>query len=390
MVRRLVLVFFAVCLAATAATLTVDQLFSFIQSSIEQIKEGRQTDKETADFLATKELSERLDDRSVEQMESLGIGPRTLAALRKLRDQSQTLPASKPIEPPAPPPLRPPPTSGEQAAAIDAMRTYALDYSRNLPNFICSQVMRRYYAPPPGPRSSGPADGEPPWRKSDELLIRLSFFEQKEEYRPMLVNGAMTNKDYKSLGGTLVSGDFGSMLKEIFEPETQTRFEWGHWGTLRGKEWLMAFAYHVDQARSQWHITYDKLDIVPAYHGLIYMDPHSHEIARVTLEAENIPAGFPVHWVQTTLDYDYADISGRKFLLPMKDATLSGVDDYLSRLDTEFRSYHEYSAESELKFDTDTPEPLPADKTRETPVTTSPPPPETPATQPPPPRGKKN
>ena len=81
---RLISVFFAACLAAMAATLTVDQLFSFIQSSIEQIKEGKQTDRETADFLATAKLSERLDDRSVEQMQSLGIGPRTLAALRKL------------------------------------------------------------------------------------------------------------------------------------------------------------------------------------------------------------------------------------------------------------------------------------------------------------------
>src|ERR1039458_5992944 len=126
---RLISVFFAACLAAMAVTLTVDQLFSFIQSSIEQIKEGKQTDRETADFLATAKLSERLDDRSVEQMQSLGIGPRTLAALRRLRDQSQTLAAAKPIEPPAKAQQAPPPSSEEQAAIIDEVRAYALDRS---------------------------------------------------------------------------------------------------------------------------------------------------------------------------------------------------------------------------------------------------------------------
>jgi hypothetical protein len=386
---RLISVFFAACLAAMAVTLTVDQLFSFIQSSIEQIKEGKQTDRETADFVATVKLSERLDDRSVEQMQSLGIGPRTLAALRKLSEQSQSLPVAKPIEPPAPPPLRPPPSSEEQAAIIDEVRTYALDYSQNLPDFICTQVQRRYYAPPPGTRYGGPGDREPSYRLNDTLLIRLSFFEQKEDYKPVLVNGAMTTKDYKSLGGTLVSGDFGSMLKEIFERQTQARFEWDHWGTLRSKS-AMVFAYHVEQARSQWHITYDKLDIIPAYHGLVYVDEKSHEVVRVTLEAQNIPADFPIKSVQTVLDYDYTDISGHTFLLPIKDETLSRADDYLSKVDTEFHNYRKYSAESELKFDTDTPEPLPADKTKETPATKPPTPPETPATQPPPPRGKGN
>lgn len=371
---RLLAAVFAVCLAAMAETLSVDKLFAFIQSSAQLIKDGKQTDKETADLLARTKLTERLDDRSVEQMESLGIGPRTLAALRRLRDQSQTLPAAKPIEPPAKPRQAPPPSSEEQAAIIDEVRAYALDYSKSLPDFICTQVTRRFLAPPPGTRFGGSADSEPSWQSQDTLTIRLSYFEQKEDYKPILVNNRITNQDYKSLGGSLVSGDFGSMMKEIFEPSSQARFEWDHWGTLRSKL-AMAFAYHVEQARSQWHITYGaQLDIVPAYHGLVYVDPKSHEVVRVTLEAENLPAGFPVKMAQTILDYDSADIAGHRFLLPIKDLTLMRADDYLSKNETEFRMYRKYSAESELKFDAETPEPLPPEKTKETPATMPPPP----------------
>jgi hypothetical protein len=369
---RLFAAVLVVCLAATAGTLSVDQLYSFVRSSVQSIKEGKQTDKETADFLATTKLTERLDDRSVEQMESLGIGPRTLAALRRLRDQSQTLAAAKPIEPPAKAQQAPPPSSEEQAAIIDEVRAYALDYSKSLPDFICTQVTRRFAAPPPGTRYGGSSDSEPSWQSQDTLTVRLSYFEQKEEYKPILVNNRITNQDYKSLGGSLVSGDFGSMMKEIFEPSSQARFEWDHWGTLRSKL-AMAFAYRVDQAHSQWHIVYGgQLDIVPAYHGLVYVDAKSHEVARVTLEAENLPVSFPVKMAQTILDYDYADISGHVFLLPIKDLTLMKADDYLSKNETEFRMYRKYSAESELKFDTDTPEPLPAEKTNETPATTPP------------------
>lgn len=369
-----------------AGTLSVNQLFSFIQNSVQLIKDGKQSDRETADFLASVKLTERLDDRSVEQMQSLGIGPRTLAALRKLSEQSQSLPAAKPIEPPAPPRQAPPPSSEEQGAIVNAVRTYALDYSQSLPDFICTQVTRRYYAPLPGTRYGGAADSEPSYRLEDTLTIRLSFFEQQEDYKPMLVNGQMTNQDYKSLGGSLVSGDFGSMMKDIFERQTQARFEWDHWATLRGKL-AMAFAYHVEQARSQWHITVGKADIIPAYHGLIFVDAKSHEVVRVTLEADNIPAGFPVRWVQTILDYDYADIAGHTFLLPKVDETLTRTDQYLSKLDTSFHNYRKYSAESELKFDAETPDPVPAEQRKETPATL---PPETPATTPPPSKAKKN
>src|ERR1017187_8846118 len=173
---RLFAAVLVVCLAATAGTLSVDQLYSFVRSSVQSSKEGKQTDKETADFLATTKLTERLDDRSVEQMESLGIGQRTLAALRRLRDQSQTLAAAKPIEPPAPPRQAPPPSSEEQAAIIDEGRAYALDYSKSLPDFICTQVTRRYAAPPPGTRYGGNADSEPSWQSQDTLTIRLSYF----------------------------------------------------------------------------------------------------------------------------------------------------------------------------------------------------------------------
>jgi hypothetical protein len=357
----------AVCVAAWAGSMSVSQLFSFVQSSIQLIKEGKMTDKELADYLTNSKLTERLDDRSVEQMEGLGAGPKTRQALLRLRDQSRALAAAKPIEPPSDPRLEPPPSSEEQAAIIDQVREYALSYSKHLPDFICTQVTRRFAAARPGTRYGGSAKSDPSYRLLDTLTIRLSYFEQKEAYKPILINNSPTSQEYRQLGGAVTTGDFGSMMKEIFERSTQAHFEWDHWAVLDRRP-TMVFAYRVDRANSQWHVTYDRrLDVVPAYRGLIYVDTKTHEVTRVTLEAVNLPPDFPVKSAMTILDYRYQDISGHTFLLPLKARTELSDAEVLSRNDTEFRNYRKYQVESELKFDDEAPPPLPEEKTNEAP-----------------------
>jgi hypothetical protein len=358
--------------AAAQTAMTVDQLFTFIRSSIQFIKDGTMTDKQLADYLGKSKLKEKLDDRSVEQIQALGIGPLTLNALRKLRDQSQALTAAKPVEPPPDPRLAPPPSSEEQAAMIDEVRKYALDYSKTLPDFICTQVTRRYAAIRPGLRGGGSANQEPSWQLLDTLTVRLSYFEQKEDYKLVLLNNAPTTQSYSALGGASVTGDFGSMMKEIFERASEARFEWDHWGTLRSR-YAMVFAYRVTEARSQWHVVYNRtLEVVPAYRGLIYIDARTHELLRVTLSAVDLPADFPIRSAETILDYDYQDLSGHSFLLPLKAQTVMMDGQTVSRNDEEFRVYRKYTAESELKFDYPTPDALPEDQTKEAPPPAAP------------------
>jgi hypothetical protein len=372
---RLVAVVLAVVVLATAQqSLSIEQLAAFLRSSVQM----KMSDKEVAGFLAKVKLTQRLDGRAVEEMQGYGIGPKTLQALETLRERTQGMTAAKPIAPVLPPKPIPPPSSEEQAAIIDEVREYALSYTRGLPDFICTQVTRRFAAPATGTRYGGAAGGTPSWQKLDELTIRLSYFGQKEEYKLILVNNSPVSQDYGKLGGATSYGDFGSMMKEIFEPSTQARFEWDHWGTLRGQR-VMAFNYSVEQAHSQWHIIARDAgaEIVPAYHGMVEVDKDSHAILRVTLDADSLPAGFPIRRAKETLDYDFQDISGRTFLLPLKGQVEMAGGDYLSLNILEFHLYRKYSAESEIKYDADTtaaPPPIPEDKTTEKPDAKAPPP----------------
>jgi hypothetical protein len=363
---RVVAVCFALCFAGAgqSQTMSVDKLIAFIQSSAKFIQAKQMTDSELAGYLAKVKLTERLDDRTIEDMQSAGgLGPKTILALKLLRDRTQSLSAANLKPPPkyVPPP---PPSSEEQAAIITEVREYALNYSKSLPNYLCTEVMRRKAAGTPGSRYGGGSASEPSYQTMDTLTIRLSYYEQKEDYKLILINNAPTTQDYRTVGGATSTGEFGSLLRQIFEPGTEARFEWDHWGLLRGRR-VMAFAYHVEQSRSQWEIEYEHKDhIIPAYSGLVEVDQDTHVVMRVTLVAENIPPSFPVRRAETKLDYDYQDISGHEFLLPLKSETLMTSDGILNKNETEFRFYRKYSAEAEIKYDI-TPDPLPDDKTKE-------------------------
>jgi hypothetical protein len=73
------------------------------------------------------------------------------------------------------------------------------------------------------------------------------------------------------------------------------------------------------------------------------------------------------------LDYDYQELSGHTFLLPLKSQVIMKTMDGISKLDEEFRLYRKYSADSEIKFDADPVAPLPDDKTKETKEPSAPP-----------------
>jgi hypothetical protein len=348
--RFLLFGFLAASLALAETKMTVDQLRGFIKSSAQQ----GFTDKKVAEYLKQVKLTNKLDDSTIEDMQGLGAGPKTVEALKLLGTASKELPPPPPPAPKVAAKPIPPPDSKEQASVLKDVTEYALLYAKNLPNFICTQVTRRYADP----------TGMEFWHLQDTVLTKLSYFEQKEDYKVVMVNNqAVNNLSYNELGGATSSGEFGSMLKAIFSPETQTRFEWDHWATLRGKR-MHVFSYHVAQIHSDWAVVYEKSQkVVPAYRGMIYVDKDTLAVMRVTLEAEDMPVSFPVQMATTVLDYDFVDISGREFVLPLKATMRMRSGKILVKNDTEFRLYKKFGAEATITF---APEPLP--ETKETPA----------------------
>ncbi len=340
--------------AAAPPKISVEQLKGFVNSSIQR----HLPDKEVAEYLHKIQISEQLDARTVEELQGLGAGPKTLAALNDLRESSATLPKAAP---PPPPPVYvppPPPNSIEQKRVLEEATDYARNYSTRMPDFICMQRTHRYFDP----------KGGEDWRGADTIVERLTYFEHKENYTVSLINGrAVTNVKHEQLGGTTASGEFASMMEEIFAAKSDTQFDWDRWGKLRGHV-THVFAYKVPQSTSNYHLLAQGAEaILVGYHGLVFVDKETSRIMKITLEADNIPSDYPVKSASLSLDYSDVDIAGNHFLLPFKSiVTLKAAKNQNTKNEADFTNYRKFSAESVIK-DLD-PEPIPDSAIKEQPV----------------------
>jgi hypothetical protein len=342
--------------------LTIQELIAFVKNNQQLIKEGKSTDKETAKWLATAKLSEKLDESVIEDLQGAGVGHETIKALERLRDQSQSLTAAN-VQPPLPDDPIPIPSSVEQGKILDEVREYVMNYDSGLPDFICLEVETRRAAAKPGTLRGGRAGSEPSFQTQDVITSKLTYFKHKEEKTPILNGSKPISTSYENLGGSTSTGDFAIMLRTVFEPGTQARFEWSRWTTLR-RRLTMVFSFHVAQERSQWSIEDRdvKRRIIPAYSGEIFVDNENRTVTRLVQKAEDIPADFPIRRAESLLDYDYADVGGFKFLLPSRGEVQMDGTQYLSDNINEYRFYRKYEVGSSISFD------LPADLTADKPA----------------------
>src|ERR1019366_9839188 len=92
---------------------SVPDLVSFIKSSIQMHND----DRAVAAIVKRLKLTNRLDAGTVEDLQGLGAGPQTLAALRELIAASASQPMAVPGAPP-PPVVIPPPSPAELKAIL--------------------------------------------------------------------------------------------------------------------------------------------------------------------------------------------------------------------------------------------------------------------------------
>jgi hypothetical protein len=342
--------------AVSQPAVGVDQLASFIKSAIQ----SRQDDKKVAEQVQKIKLSNRLDEHTVQELQRLGAGPKTVAALQKLSEASASLPAAAPAPVSAPAAI-PPPDPAELKTILSEIQKNALNYTENLPNYICTQVTKRHVDP----------TGTESWRLADTIMEQLSFVDQKENYVVKMVNDQIVtnNLQHDKLGGAKSSGEFGSILHTIFDPETQTEFTWDRWTSLRGRQGELrrtyVFAFRVGQQRYSIHHDTSKRTVVVGFHGFIFADRDTKAVMRVQMECDGIPADFPIQSVKLVLYYDIIDISGQEFVLPLQSEVRSREGKYLAWNEVSYHSYHKYSADTSISFGT--PEDIPPEKLKEQP-----------------------
>lgn len=328
--------------AALAQTMTVATLMEFIRSAIEQ----KNPDKQVAQVVSSTKLTQKFTLADLQELQSAGVGPKTLTALAALVTKSASL-----APPPAPKAAAsesgglPEPSDAEKKEVLRQTREWALNYVKSLPDFLCLERTDRSVDP------HYQAGTEGSWSHEDTVTEKLTFFDHQEKYDLYMHNDtAVVNKTSDSLGGARSTGEWASLLAEIFEPSTDTSFRWVAWKLVRGKL-VYEYQYQVDKENSHETISHANTEkIVAGFRGSVFIEKGTNVVLRVTV-IPDIPPSFPVQDVNQIVDYDYQPIGTQKFLLPYKSTVTMRDGQMGSKNDIQWLLYRKYSADTTLTFD---------------------------------------
>jgi hypothetical protein len=238
---------------------------------------------------------------------------------------------------------QPAPTVAEQSALIEQVRRQALAYDESLPNFICTQETRRTSA---GLR-------EDKWKELDTLTIRLTYFGRKEDYRVVQVNGKPADKAMNKVGGWKTNGDFGSMLHAVFAAKSQAKFEWERSMTWNGRP-VTVWKYHIAREHSTFNSSASGFlhssRVVFGVDGTIYADAETNHVLRLSVDAKDLPASYPVKEIHIALEYAKQKIGDTEYLLPAQSISESVMGKERRKSETRFIDYRKFSTETAIKY----------------------------------------
>ncbi len=236
------------------------------------------------------------------------------------------------------------PTPDALHEMIESARGRALAYSKTLPNFLCVEVTNR----------SVDEAGNGKWKPRDSIAELLSYHDNSESRTTLEVNGKRSKLTRAEMNSDwpLSIGEFGSILNLVFNPTSKTEFDWKEAATLNdGSGTVQVLNYKVAHENATIVLNQGNDEAAVGFHGLVYLDPTTGGVRRVTLEGDNIPKNFKIRGAAMTVDYDFVSISGRDYLMPVRSSvTLVRPHRKIERNEISFRNYRRFASRTKIKM----------------------------------------
>jgi hypothetical protein len=271
------------------------------------------------------------------QSSGTGVGPKTAPPAPQTTGSLSAPPTIFRGADDAPPP--PPPVADP---LIRKTADAAMDFTESLPDYVCQEFMARYQS------ISNPAS----WQALDIVGANVIYEKGKEDYRDVTINGKAVKKNIDQLEGAWSTGEFGTMLIDLFSPATAAEFHYVRESRSGGVN-AKVYNFSVARERSHWQITFASQTYDPPYKGSVWIDPATSRVLRIEMQAYGFPDEFPTDHVESATDYQYTRLGDTKqYLLPVHAENLSCQrgSNYCSRNVIDFRNYHKYSGESTISF----------------------------------------
>ncbi len=191
------------------------------------------------------------------------------------------------------------------------------------------------------------------WQAQDIVSTDVVYENGRESYRNLKINDKPIKKGQEQETGAWSTGEFGTLLRDIFSPATAADFHFRKDSTVAGKS-AGLYDFKVEHQNSHWHVQVASQSVFPAYKGSVWIDKNNGRVLRIEMQARTIPSEFPLDTVETVADYEYVRIGGtQEFLLPVHSESLSCQrgSNYCTRNAIDFRNYRKYSGEAVITFD---------------------------------------
>jgi len=225
---------------------------------------------------------------------------------------------------------------------ITKAREAALAYSATLPNYLVQQMTTRY-------QSDHPKSG---WDALDVVSADLTYQDGHESYKNIKIGNKSTNKSMEEIPGTRSTGEFSTLLEELFEPGA-TKFRSGGLDTIHNRS-AYVYSFEVTRELSRWRIEAPSELYYPATKGSVWIDKETSRVLRIEQQGKGMPALFPFDTIEASVDYDFVRLgTSGPYLLPVESEVLScqrGAS-ICSRNKIEFRNYRKFGAQTSITFD---------------------------------------
>jgi hypothetical protein len=224
---------------------------------------------------------------------------------------------------------------------IEKARDTAANFVETLPNYSVKQFTTRFQSD--NPRVN--------WQPIDNVSTDVVYENGKENYKNIQVNGKAPKGKLED-SGTWSTGEFGTVLLDIFSPASAADFRPAGTSTIVNRT-AKIYKFVVEQPTSHWRISTEGQSYFASYKGTMWIDKETFRVLRIEMQTRNMPKAFPLDMVESAVDYDFIRLGGVKsYLLPVHAENLACVrgTSTCSKNIIDFRNYRKFGAESTIIF----------------------------------------
>lgn len=292
-----------------------------VQEILSQLKEAETHRRSQADVAAEvnkRGIAFKVDEKVISELRQAGARSFLLDTIQRASKNAGRPQISDPERVDVDAQPNTPDGETPKLSILEQARVHATEFGEELPNFIVMQQVSRYVRAPENKD----------WQLDDKLEIELTYRSGKgEEFKLLRINGKPSKQSYEDIGGSTSTGEFGSILGELFSPYSKAAFKEIKRETFRGRPTIV-YDFRIKRANSHSMIAdFDsKKTVVAGSSGTVWIDTESARTLRIEVAHEEIPAGFPVTLSENAVEYDWITIAGERYLLPIRAEVLLGID----------------------------------------------------------------